>query len=174
MVEEKKKEKEQRRKIDQKNVTQNVRISKPLSITALILNFNSLIKVTTMTVLKITPNIISSSKKYTLMAKAHPNFEWKTSQQCAKQMETKTKQEALYLRNRLHADIIQNKQNYCIILSLRSLGLMDFHLKQNTRSRLKVRNPPQSNLVNQVHQIYLQAHGWRVAERSAVVFKIAA
>lgn len=75
MVEEKKKEKEQRRKIDQKNVTQNVRISKPLSITALILNFNSLIKVTTMTVLKITPNIISSSKKYTLMAKAHPNFE---------------------------------------------------------------------------------------------------
>lgn len=61
MVEEKKKEKEQRRKIDQKNVTQNVRISKPLSITALILNFNSLIKVTAMTVLKMTPNIISSS-----------------------------------------------------------------------------------------------------------------
>lgn len=65
MVEEKKKEKEQRRNIDQKNVTQNVRISKPLSITALILNFNSLIKVTTMTVLKMTPNIISSFKKYT-------------------------------------------------------------------------------------------------------------
>lgn len=62
MVEEKKKEKEQRRKIDQKNVTQNVRISKPLSITALILNFNSLIKVTAMTVLQMTPNIISSSK----------------------------------------------------------------------------------------------------------------
>lgn len=65
MVEEKKKEKEQRRNIDQKNVTQNVRISKPLPITALILNFNSLIKVTTMTVLKMTPNIISSFKKYT-------------------------------------------------------------------------------------------------------------
>lgn len=65
MVEEKKKEKEQRRNIDQKNVTQNVRISKPLSITALILNFNSLIKVTTMTLLKMTPNIISSFKKYT-------------------------------------------------------------------------------------------------------------
>lgn len=62
MVEEKKKEKEQRRKIDQKNVTQNVRISKTLSITALILNFNSLIKVTAMTVLQMTPNIISSSK----------------------------------------------------------------------------------------------------------------
>lgn len=65
MVEEKKKEKEQRRNIDQKNVTQNVRISKPLPITALILNFNSLIKVTTMTILKMTPNIISSFKKYT-------------------------------------------------------------------------------------------------------------
>lgn len=71
MIEEKKK----RRKIVQKNVTQNVRISKFLSRRALIINFNCLIKVTAMTILKMIPNITSSSKKYTFLAKAHTNFE---------------------------------------------------------------------------------------------------
>lgn len=71
MIEEKKK----RRKIVQKNVTQNVRISKFLSRRALIVNFNCLIKVTAMTILKMIPNITSSSKKYTFLAKAHTNFE---------------------------------------------------------------------------------------------------
>lgn len=73
MVEEKKKKKKEE-KLTRKMSHKMLGSANSSQIIALIVNFNSLIKVTAMIILKMIPNITPSSKKYTLLAKAHTNF----------------------------------------------------------------------------------------------------